>query len=145
MKKYFIKSIAMIMMLAMVLSCVAVTASAANIVTYSGTCGTLFSCNLKGDIEGATGSYRAMAKTTRKTDANEYIYVKAYIEYTDGEWEQDWDVAASLHSVTVLIESPVSIRTACGVSSYHKMYNEEPGEDGPIQVIVGSKRLGYRS
>lgn len=144
MKKIFIKSIAMIMMLAIVLSCVAVSASAVNIVTYSDRCEGLFSCNLKGDVEGTTGYYRSMARTTRISNAYEHIYVKTYLEYTDGEWEQEWDVASLLSSVSVVIEVPVSNRIAHDVSSYHMMYNGD-GSAANIEYLAGDKWLGYRS
>lgn len=141
MKKFMIKSLVIIMMCAIVFSYAAVTASAVNIVTYSGRCEGFFSCNLKGDVEGTTGYYRSMARTSRISDDYEHIYVKAYLEFTDGEWEQDWDVASLLSSVTVLIEVPVSNRIAHDVSSCHKMYDG----DGSAANTAGEIWLGYRS
>ena len=144
MKKFMIKSLVIIMMCAIVFSYAAVTASAANVLTYSGTCGNLFSCNLKGDIEGTTGYYRAMAKTTRKTDAYEFIGARALIEYSNGEYEAEGNTAAALNSVTVLIEDPVGGFVAIGVSSYHMMYNGN-GNAANIEYLAGEKWLGYRA
>ena len=142
MKKFMIKSLVIIMMCAIVFSYAAVTASAVNIVTYSDRCDGLFSCNLKGDIEGTTGYYRAMAKTTRLTNAEHHILARAFIEYTDDSYDHEIDFATTLSSVTVLIESAVVTRVACGVSSFHAMYDGQSASH--FEVSYGFKWLGYK-
>lgn len=144
MKKFMIKSLVIFMMCAIVFSYAAVTASAANVLTYSDTCGNLFTCNLKGDIEGTTGYYRAMAKMTRKTDAYTHMNVRAQVEYSDGEYEFKTNSTSSAVTITVLIEIPVSNRIARGVSSYHMIHDGNGHADEP-KSLAGEKWLGFRA
>lgn len=144
MKKFFIKSTAVIMMCVIVFSSVVITVSAGTIVPYFGSCGNYFSCALKGRMETEIGASRVIAKTTRLSGGSNYTYtyVKVYFEYPDGEYYPEWNVT-TLDTTMVSLDDPGYIYAPDGISSLHTIYSGENISD--IASTPGSVWLGDHS